>query len=149
MGSCRIENAPFAGTFDGNFLWRAAGCPEPTSASVKFTDVDKNAYYYKAVLWAVENNIANGVTETLFAPDKTVTRGQAVTFQWRFAGGTAVNGQSVFTDVTSDMYCSDAVKWASENGITSGKTAIKFAPDDDCTRSQIVTFLYRQLGKTA
>lgn len=131
------------------FLWRAAGCPEPTSASVKFTDVDKNAYYYKAVLWAVENNIANGVTETLFAPDKTVTRGQAVTFQWRFAGGTAVNSQSAFTDVTSDMYCSDAVKWASENGITSGKTAIKFAPDDDCTRAQIVTFLYRQLGKTA
>ncbi len=131
------------------FLWRAAGSPEPTSTVNPFTDVSSDAYYYKAVLWAVEKGITKGVTATTFAPEKTVTRGQVVTFQHRLAGSPAVEGADSFADVASDSYCSDAVKWAAKNGITSGKSATAFAPEEGCTRAQIVTFLYRQLGASA
>ena len=89
------------------------------------------------------------MTATTFAPEKTVTRGQVVTFQWRLAGSPAVEGADSFADVASDSYCSDAVKWAAKNGITSGKSATAFAPEEGCTRAQIVTFLYRQLGASA
>ena len=131
------------------FLWRAAGSSEPTSTVNPFTDVSSDAYYYKAVLWAVEKGITKGMTATTFAPEKTVTRGQVVTFQWRLAGSPAVEGADSFADVASDSYCGDAVKWAAKNGITSGKSATAFAPEEGCTRAQIVTFLYRQLGASA
>lgn len=124
------------------FLWRAAGEPEPETTVNPFTDVSENAYYYEAVLWAVEQGITNGTTETTFSPDRTVTRGQTVTFLWRNAGSPAASGSS-FTDVAADAYYADAVAWAASEGITSGTTATTFAPNSSCTRAQIVTFLYR------
>ena len=129
------------------FLWRAAGSPEPTKQDNPFTDVKADAYYYKAVLWAVEKGITSGVTATTFAPDATVSRAQVVSFQYRLAGAPKAEGTNVFTDVPANAYYRDAVLWAAQNGITSGTTATTFAPNAGCTRSQIVTFLYRQLAK--
>ncbi len=129
------------------FLWRANGSPEPESASNPFTDIDSSSYYYKAVLWAVEKGITNGTTPTTFSPVQTVNRGQTVTFLYRNAGSPAVTGSNPFTDVAGGMYYEDAVKWAVEKEITTGKTAASFAPNDDCTRAQIVTFLFRNLGE--
>ena len=129
------------------FLWRAAGSPEPTKAENPFTDVSADAWYYKAVLWAVEKGITSGVSEKQFAPDAAVSRGQVVTFQWRMAGADKAEGANAFTDVAQDAYYHDAVLWAAKNGITAGTTATTFAPDAGCTRGQIVTFLYRQLAK--
>ena len=128
------------------FLWRAAGSPEPTKQDNPFTDVKADAYYYKAVLWAVENGITSGTTATTFAPDATVSRAQVVSFQYRLAGAPKAEGTNVFTDVPANAYYRDAVLWAAQNGITSGTTATTFAPNVGCTRSQIVTFLYRQLA---
>ena len=128
------------------FLWRAAGSPQPSGSENPFTDVREDSYYYDAVLWAVENGITTGVTETSFAPDTTVTRGEAVTFQYRAAGSPAVNGGNVFADVEEDAYCHDAVSWAVEQGITLGTTANTFSPGQPCLRGQIVTFLYRGLA---
>lgn len=128
------------------FLWRAAGSPEPTKQDNPFTDVKADAYYYKAVLWAVEKGITSGTTATTFAPDATVSRAQVVSFQYRLAGAPKVEGTNVFTDVPANAYYRDAVLWAAQNGITSGTTATTFAPNAGCTRSQIVTFLYRQLA---
>ena len=127
------------------FLWRAAGSPEPESTVNPFTDVSASAYYYDAVLWAVEQGITNGTSATTFGPDATVTRGQTVTFLWRYDGSTAVSG-SGFADVASDAYYADAVAWAASEGITSGTSATTFSPDNDCTRAQIVTFLYRYMA---
>ena len=104
-----------------------------------------SAYYYDAVLWAVEQGITNGTSATTFSPDATVTRGQTVTFLWRNAGSPAVSGGS-FTDVAADAYYAGAVAWAASEGITSGTTAATFSPSSNCTRAQIVTFLYRYLG---
>ena len=123
------------------FLWRAAGSPEPKTAS-SFTDVPANAYYAKAVAWAVENGITNGMTETTFAPDATCTRGQSVTFLYRALKGTA-SGSANFTDVKSDAFYADAINWAVANNVTNGTSNTTFSPDADCTRAEIVTFLYR------
>ena len=123
------------------FLWRAAGSPEPKTAS-SFTDVSASAYYAKAVAWAVENGITNGMTETTFAPDATCTRGQSVTFLYRALKGSA-SGSTNFTDVASDAFYADAVNWAVANNVTNGTSNTTFSPNADCTRAEIVTFLYR------
>ena len=123
------------------FLWRAAGSPEPKTAS-SFTDVPVSAYYAKAVAWAVENGITNGMTETEFAPDATCTRGQSVTFLHRALKGTA-SGSTNFTDVKSDAFYADAINWAVANNVTNGTSNTTFSPNADCTRAEIVTFLYR------
>ena len=123
------------------FLWRAAGSPEPKTVS-SFTDVPASAYYAKAVAWAVENGITNGMTETTFAPDATCTRGQSVTFLHRALKGTA-SGSANFTDVKPDAFYADAVSWAVKNDVTNGTSNTTFSPNADCTRAEIVTFLYR------
>ena len=123
------------------FLWRAAGSPEPKAMS-SFTDVPANAYYAKAVAWAVENGITNGMTETTFAPNATCTRGQSVTFLYRALKGTAGTISS-FADVPANAFYADAVGWALSQKVTDGTSNTTFSPDDNCTRGQIVTFLYR------
>ena len=125
------------------FLWRAAGSPEPTAAG-GFTDVPADAYYAKAVAWAVENGITTGVAEGVFAPDATCTRAQSVTFLFRALDGTAGTGSS-FTDVPADAWYAAAVAWAVEKGVTNGISESLFGPDGDCTRAQIVTFLWRAM----
>ena len=123
------------------FLWRAAGSPEPKTAS-SFTDVPVSTYYAKAVAWAVENGITNGMTETAFAPNATCTRGQSVTFLHRALKGTA-SGSANFTDVKSDAFYADAVNWAVASDVTNCTSNTTFSPNADCTRAEIVTFLYR------
>lgn len=123
------------------FLWRAAGSPK-SSGSNPFSDVSSDAYYYDAVLWAVENGITSGTSATTFAPNATVTRSQTVTFLYRAAGSPAAS-DSGFSDVSSDAYYANAVAWAVQKGITSGTGDGQFSPSVDCTRAQIVTFLYR------
>ena len=124
------------------FLWRAAGSPEPKSTAAGMTDVVPGSYYAKAVAWAVENGITTGTAEGTFSPDATCTRAQAVTFLAR-AQNAKATGKTAFSDVPADSYFADAVAWAQANGVTTGTTATTFSPDDDCTRAQIVTFLYR------
>ena len=123
------------------FLWRAAGSPEPKALST-FTDVAADAYYAKAVAWAVENGVTNGTSATTFSPDDPCTRGQAVTFLWRALGQLAGDTAS-FSDVPADSYFAQAVAWAAANGVTTGVGNNLFAPGGDCTRAQIVTFLWR------
>ena len=123
------------------FLWRAAGSPEPTSTGT-FADVPASAYYAKAVAWAIENGITNGMTATEFAPDATCTRGQSVTFLYRALKGTAGSGAS-FSDVASGAFYADAVNWAVASNVTNGTSDTMFSPDASCTRAQIVMFLYR------
>ena len=126
------------------FLWRAAGEPEPSAAMCEFQDVDKGAYYYNAILWAVENNITNGTSKTTFDPQKTCTRAQIVTFLWRAAGKPKPTSTACeFKDVKQGAYYYDAVLWAVEKKITNGTTKTTFDPEETCTRAQIVTFLYR------
>jgi hypothetical protein len=129
------------------FLWRAMGSPEPSSTVCPFSDVNSNAYYYKAVLWAVEKGITKGTTDTTFSPDAAVSRAQTVTFQWRAAGSPASTAANPFVDVASDAYYAGAVAWAVSGKITGGTTATTFSPANPCTRAQIVTFLWRQLDK--
>lgn len=124
------------------FLWRANGSPEPTVTELPFTDVAADAYYAKAVLWAVENGITTGTSDTTFDPDGVVTRAEAVTFLWRSAGNPAAEGK-LFADVESTKYYAEAVRWAVANGVTKGVSDTSFAPGSACTRAQIVTFLYR------
>ena len=124
------------------FLWRSVGSPAPKTAEVPFTDVAADAYYAQAVLWAVENGITNGTSETTFSPDQTCTRAHAVAFLYRMSGSPAAAG-STFSDVAADAYYRAAVAWAVEKGITNGTSGTTFSPDDTCTRGQIVTFLYR------
>ena len=123
------------------FLWRAAGSPEPKTMS-SFTDVPASAYYAKAVAWAVENGITNGMTATMFAPDATCTRGQSVTFLYRALKGTAGTTSS-FADVPANAFYADAVGWAVSQKVTDGTSNTTFSPNADCTRAEIVTFLYR------
>lgn len=126
------------------FLWRSAGCPEPTASKNPFTDVDTEAYYYKAVLWAVEHGITKGTGLSTFSPDEACTRGQIVTFLWRAADSPKPFAmKNPFTDVGALAYHYKAVLWAVENGITNGTGPTTFSPDEKCTRAQIVTFLYR------
>ena len=123
------------------FLWRAAGSPEPKTMS-GFSDVPENSYYAKAVAWAVENGITVGTSSTTFSPEATCTRAQSVTFLFRAAKASA-DGTPAFSDVTANAYYAEAVKWATDNGITNGIGDGLFGPDNDCTRAQIVTFLWR------
>lgn len=124
------------------FLWRAAGSPAPKSSVNPFTDVLPGAYYYDAVLWAVEKGITVGTSATTFSPDLVCTRAQCVTFLYRY-GGSSTSGSNPFSDVEDGAYYYDAVLWAVENGVTVGTSATTFSPDDSCSRAQIVTFLYR------
>ena len=125
------------------FLWRAAGSPEPKSADLPFTDVPADAYYAKAVAWAVENGVAKGVSETLFAPNTSCTRAQIVTFLWRAQQSPASDGENPFADVPAAAYYYNAVLWAVENDVAKGVSETAFAPNDNCTRAQIVTLIYR------
>ena len=127
------------------FLWRAAGSPEPFALTCAFTDVVMGSYYEKAVLWAIENGIAKGTSDTTFSPDAYVTRGQAVAFLARMNGvaDDAAGYTHSFTDVSTADYYSNAVAWAVGSGITTGTTASTFSPEAICQRCQIVTFLYR------
>ena len=126
------------------FLWRAHGSPEVTGAN-PFTDVEEDSFYYDAVLWAVANGITNGTTATTFSPEDPVTRAQAVTFQWRAAGSSAVSG-GTFADVPADSWFTGAVTWAVEGGITVGTGGNFFSPEAPVSRAQAVTFLYRELA---
>lgn len=125
------------------FLWRASGSPEPKTASNSFTDVAANAYYRKAVLWAVENGITTGTSATTFSPGAPCTRAQGVTFLWRANGSKAASAAASFTDVASDAYYAPAVAWAAEQNVTGGVGNGLFSPDTTCTRAQNVSMLYR------
>ncbi len=126
------------------FLWRAAGQPEPKSSNNPFSDVREDDYFYKAVLWAVEQGITKGTGKTTFSPEDTCTRAQIVTFLWRASGQPKPESlNNPFGDVRADDYFADAVLWAVEKKITLGTSAKTFSPEDTCTRGQIVTFLYR------
>lgn len=132
------------------FLWRAAGKPEPKSMTNPFTDVadtQHTNWYYKAVLWAVEQGITTGTTATTFSPDEVCNRAQIVTFLYRHAGKPAANG-GTFSDVAADQYYYQAVQWATANEITNGMGNGKFEPGTDCSRGHIVTFLYRDFVKS-
>ncbi|MCF2660845.1 S-layer homology domain-containing protein [Pseudoflavonifractor phocaeensis] len=125
------------------FLWRAAGSPAPQSHAMSFTDVAEGSYYHDAVLWAVENGVTAGTSATTFSPDAKCTRAQIVTFLWRAQESPVADRVNPFTDVAADAYYNSAVVWAVEKEITAGTSATTFSPDSDCTRAQIVTFLYR------
>ena len=125
------------------FLWRAAGSPKPETRTMPFTDVPAGSYYYDAVLWAVENGITKGTSNTTFNPNMTCTRAQIVTFLWRSEKSPAAGTANLFVDVKSTVYYADAVLWAVKEDITKGTTNTTFSPDADCTRAQIVTFLWR------
>ena len=125
------------------FLWNKAGRPKPVSNNNPFVDVHPSDYYYDAVLWAVENNIAAGMSENTFMPNATCNRAQIVTFMWRQAGQPSVTLNNAFTDVHADAYYAQAVQWAVNQGITKGINKTTFGAEEKCTRGQIVTFLYR------
>ena len=144
----------YTGATDGNYNDKTTTCevavtrrysssttvtPEET---VKFADVSTSAYYYDAVKWAVENGVTDGLSATMFGPYETCTRGQSVTFLYRALKGTA-SGSASFTDVKSDAFYADAVNWAVASDVTNGTSATTFSPNADCTRAEIVTFLYR------
>ena len=125
------------------FLWRAAGSPEPETRAMPFTDVPVGSYYYDAVLWAVENGITKGTSDTTFSPNMTCTRAQIVAFLWRSEKSPAAGTANPFADVKSTAYYAVAVLWAVKENITKGTTNTTFSPNADCTRAQIVTFLWR------
>ena len=125
------------------FLWRAAGSPKPETRTMPFADVPAGSYYYDAVLWAVENGITKGTSDTTFSPNMTCSRAQIVTFLWRSEKSPAAGTANPFADVKSTAYYAGAVLWAVREDITKGTTNTTFSPDADCTRAQIVTFLWR------
>ena len=125
------------------FLWRTAGSPEPETRAMPFTDVPVGSYCYDAVLWAVENGITKGTSATTFSPNMTCSRAQIVAFLWRSEKSPAAGTANPFADVKSTAYYADAVLWAVKENITKGTTNTTFSPDADCTRAQIVTFLWR------
>ena len=130
------------------FLWRAAGSPDPTSSKNPFTDVKETDFYYKAVLWAVEKGITNGLTNTTFGPTAECNRAQVVTFLWRAMENPApASTEHPFTDVEENQFYFQPMLWAVENGITNGLTATTFGPTSVCNRAQVVTFLYRAYAK--
>ena len=129
------------------FLWRAAGSPAAKSAVMPFTDVKAGSYYYDAVLWAVENGITKGTSDTMFSPDATCSRAQIVTFLWRSQKSPAAGTANPFTDVKASAYYADAVLWAVKEDVTKGTTNTTFSPDANCTRAQIVTFIWRALAE--
>ena len=124
------------------FLWRAAGSPKPKTDAMPFTDIPADSYYYNAVLWAVENGITSGTSDTTFSPDAVCTRAQIVTFLWKSESSPAAGSRNPFTDVAADTYYTDAVLWAAKEDITKGTGSTTFDPDMDCTRAQVVTFLW-------
>lgn len=128
------------------FLWRAAGSPKPEGREMPFADVAAGDYYYDAVLWALENGVTSGTSEHTFGPNDVCTRAQIVTFLYRALHGTP-GEQTKFTDVSADAFYGEAVSWAVTNGVTSGTSAVTFGPNADCTRAQIVTFLYKAYMK--
>ena len=128
------------------FLWRAAGSPGGARAG-GFTDISADSYYAEAVAWAVENGITVGTGSSLFRPDAACTRAQAVTLLYRANGSPAGSGSTTFSDVAADAYYASAVMWAAENGISNGIGSGSFGSDDDCTRAQLVTFLWRALAE--
>ena len=128
------------------FLWRAAGSPAPSAGENPFADVASGEYYYSAVLWAVEKGITQGTDASHFSPDATVDRAQSVTFLYRLSGEKTV-GENPFADVDQSAYYYDAVLWAVGQDVTNGTSASAFSPNADCTRGQIVTFLYRTLSQ--
>ena len=148
-----ITTGATATTFDPNgecmravvvtFLWRAAGSPEPSSSKNPFTDVKPSDFYYKAVLWAVEKGITNGLSATAFGPTVKCNRAQVVTFLWRAMGQPGSNAAVAFTDVLPGQFYTTAVAWAVEKGITNGISATAFGVGSICNRAQVVTFLYR------
>ena len=125
------------------FLWRAAGSPAPKTKVMPFTDVPAGSYYHDAVLWAVEQGITKGTSDTTFSPNANCSRGQIVTFLWRAQKSPSAAAANPFTDVAADAYYTDAVLWAVKEGVTAGTTAITFSPNVVCTRAQIMAFLYR------
>ena len=129
------------------FLWRAAGSPAPKTSTMPFTDVKAGSYYYDAVLWAVENGITNGTSDTTFSPDVTCSRAQIVTFLWRSQEAPAAGAVNPFTDMKADAYYAEAVLWAVKEDVTKGTTDTTFSPNADCTRAQIVTFIWRALAE--
>ena len=144
-------NAPCTRAQIVTFLWRAAGCPEPENLS-SFADVSADSYYAKAVAWAVENGITGGTGSGMFSPDATCTRAQAMAFIYRSVQtqGGGMQGEwmflNPFSDVDLENYYGEAVMWAVANGVTSGTTDTTYSPNNNCTRAQIVTFLFRCLG---
>ena len=129
------------------FLWRAAGSPEAKTNTMPFTDVPTGSYYYDAVLWAVENGITIGTSETTFSPDMNCSRAQIVTFLWRSQKSPSAGSANPFADVASSAYYADAVLWAVKEDVTKGTSDTKFSPDANCTRAQIVTFIWRALSE--
>ena len=130
------------------FLWRANGCPLPLNQKTAFVDVSTEAYYYNAVLWAYEQGITTGVNDTHFAPDKTCTRGQVVTFLWRYMKQPVINNISnPFHDISTNTYYYKPILWAINEGITNGTSSTTFAPDETCTRGQTITFLWRTFNQ--
>lgn len=125
------------------FLWRIAGKPKPTIKECSFVDVQKGSYYYDAILWAYENDVVAGFTDTCFGPEETVTRGQFLAILHRYKGGAAPTIQMPFVDVDPKIYYAKSVLWGYENGIAYGITPTQFQPDAFCTRAHVVTFLYR------
>ena len=145
-GTSEIEFSPNASCTRAQmvtFLWRAQGCPEPKLTKSSFTDVSANAYYYQAVLWALENQITTGTTASSFSPNAIVTRAQTVTFLWRTSYQPIISGNNPFSDLDKSSYYFNAVLWAVNTNITNGTSENSFSPDNPCTRAQIVTFLYR------
>lgn len=129
------------------FLWRAAGCPEPTTTTTTFTDLDNTRFYYKAVLWATEQGIVKGYKDNTFRPDEPCERCEAMCFLYRFAVPDATDGNSsgknsTFTDLNEDWYM-NAVNWATKTGVTKGMDATHFGPEETCTRGHFLTFLWR------
>jgi hypothetical protein len=126
------------------FLWRGSGSPEPQNTATGFADVPKDAYFAKAVAWALERNITNGISPGIFGPNEPCTRGQVATFLYRTVGSPNVSMlANPFTDIKLGDYYYKAVLLAVDRGITNGTTLTTFSPADPCTRAQIVTFLYR------
>ena len=129
------------------FLWRAAGSPAPSATAMPFTDVAADSYYYNAVLWAMENGITVGTSSTTFSPDLKCSRAHIMTFLWRSEKSPAAGSVNPFTDVSADAYYADAVLWAVKESVTNGTSSATFSPDADCTRAQIVTFIWRTLAR--
>ena len=145
-GTSRTRFSPYATCTRAQavtFLWRSSGSPAPKNSRMPFTDVSPSAYYYDAVLWALEEGITTGTSSTTFSPDATCSRAQIVAFLWRSEKSLAVGTANPFADVKSTAYYADAVLWAVREDITKGTTSTTFSPDADCTRAQIVTFLWR------
>ena len=128
-------------------LWRAAGSPEPVSTNNPFEDVKETDFFYKAVLWAVEKGITNGISETEFGFNKVTNRAQAVTFLWRYLGEPKATATNSFTDVAAGAWYEAPINWAVGAGVTNGISATEFGISSNCNRAQAVTFLYRALAE--